>query len=281
MHIKRVELSHFKSFGGTTAVPLLPGFTVISGPNGSGKSQYCGHQMLEAICADYRVCIASMEFKPRRYLARLMRQYGTNRSPSEPFLNHMIDALDPSLWVFDVTGTAKTDRMLEVFTYTRRRYGVRVFLIDNLAKCGFAEDDYNGQKAFVDRLGDFAKSEDATLFLVHHMRKGGQGKDGIKGTSAITDMADTVLTVWRNHEKEDEIQIAEIEGRGADEKIASEPDGGVTCVKQRNGESEPKKAIWFHRNSFQFLSGPDAKPFRYCPEFSVKDTNSKPCKSAA
>lgn len=38
MHITRVELSHFKSFGGTTQVPLLPGFTVISGPNGSGKS---------------------------------------------------------------------------------------------------------------------------------------------------------------------------------------------------------------------------------------------------
>lgn len=38
VHIKKVELSHFKSFGGTTAVPLLPGFTVVSGPNGSGKS---------------------------------------------------------------------------------------------------------------------------------------------------------------------------------------------------------------------------------------------------
>lgn len=38
MHIKSVELSHFKSFGGTAQVPLLPGFTVISGPNGSGKS---------------------------------------------------------------------------------------------------------------------------------------------------------------------------------------------------------------------------------------------------
>ena len=38
VHIKRVELSHFKSFGGTTSVPLMPGFTVISGPNGSGKS---------------------------------------------------------------------------------------------------------------------------------------------------------------------------------------------------------------------------------------------------
>jgi chromosome segregation protein len=38
VYIKRVELSHFKSFGGTAQVPLLPGFTVISGPNGSGKS---------------------------------------------------------------------------------------------------------------------------------------------------------------------------------------------------------------------------------------------------
>jgi chromosome segregation protein len=38
VHVKRVELSHFKSFGGTTAVPFLDGFTVVSGPNGSGKS---------------------------------------------------------------------------------------------------------------------------------------------------------------------------------------------------------------------------------------------------
>ena len=40
VHIKRVELSHFKSFGGTTKVPILPGFTVVSGPNGSGKIKY-------------------------------------------------------------------------------------------------------------------------------------------------------------------------------------------------------------------------------------------------
>lgn len=38
VYISRVELAHFKSFGGTTDVPLLPGFTVVTGPNGSGKS---------------------------------------------------------------------------------------------------------------------------------------------------------------------------------------------------------------------------------------------------
>lgn len=48
--------------------------------------------------------------------------------------------------MFDVTGTAKTRRILEVFAYAARRYGIRFFIIDNLAKCGLGEDDYNGQK---------------------------------------------------------------------------------------------------------------------------------------
>jgi len=38
VYIKRLELTNFKSFGGTTAIPFRPEFTVISGPNGSGKS---------------------------------------------------------------------------------------------------------------------------------------------------------------------------------------------------------------------------------------------------
>ena len=38
VHIKCIELNHFKSFGGLVRIPLLPGFTVVSGPNGSGKS---------------------------------------------------------------------------------------------------------------------------------------------------------------------------------------------------------------------------------------------------
>lgn len=38
VYIKQLELTNFKSFSGTTIIPLLPGFTVISGPNGSGKS---------------------------------------------------------------------------------------------------------------------------------------------------------------------------------------------------------------------------------------------------
>jgi chromosome segregation protein len=38
VHINQVELTHFKSFGGSISIPLEPGFTVVTGPNGSGKS---------------------------------------------------------------------------------------------------------------------------------------------------------------------------------------------------------------------------------------------------
>jgi|APHM01.1.fsa_nt_gi condensin subunit Smc len=38
MHIKQLVLEDFKSFKGTTRIPLYDDFTTISGPNGSGKS---------------------------------------------------------------------------------------------------------------------------------------------------------------------------------------------------------------------------------------------------
>ena len=38
-YIKKIELTNFKSFGGSkTSISLDKGFTVITGPNGSGKT---------------------------------------------------------------------------------------------------------------------------------------------------------------------------------------------------------------------------------------------------
>ncbi len=41
MHLIRIELDNFKSFGGEITIPFDEGFTAITGPNGSGKSN-CG-----------------------------------------------------------------------------------------------------------------------------------------------------------------------------------------------------------------------------------------------
>lgn len=239
---------------------------ILAGPNGSGKSQFAGHQTLEAMSQSVRACVASMEFRPSRYLKRMVRQAAAVAEPAPEYLDAIVSDWNDQLWIFSVTGTAKRERMLDVFRYARRRYGIRFFVIDNLAKCGFDEDDYNGQKRFVDQLTDFAKDTDSTVLLVHHMRKGGEDKEGVKGTGAITDMVDSVLLIWRNKGKEDALREMGEDDPGREEWL-SRPDGKLMCRKQRNyegvGDGEPQKAMWFDRASYQFLGGPDAKPYRY------------------
>ncbi|MEA5462170.1 chromosome segregation protein SMC [Leptothoe sp. PORK10 BA2] len=88
MHVKRVELSHFKSFGGTTQVPLLQGFTVISGPNGSGKSN-----ILDALL--FCLGLASSKGMRAERLPDLVNQnHASRRSTAEASVTATFDISD-------------------------------------------------------------------------------------------------------------------------------------------------------------------------------------------
>ena len=241
---------------------------MLAGVNGHGKSEVAGHLTLGALQQDWRACIASMEFRPARWLQQLTRQAGGLPGPSEDYIRAIHRWYADRLWVFDVAGTAKANRIIEVFTYARRRYGIGLFVIDNLAKCGFAEDDYNGQKTFIDQLTDFAREHDAHVLLVAHMRKREDetkisGKLDIKGSGALTDMADSVLIAWRNKGKEKEIRKAQQRREEPPEDMLNKPDAMIVCEKQRNGDGEPMVALWFDHRSHQFLDGRHSKPRRY------------------
>ena len=243
---------------------------VLAGINGHGKSEVAGNIVVQATADRWRSCVASMEFRPQKWLKRMVRQACGRADPAQAFIAHAMGWLGERLWVFDTTGTAKADVILETFGYAAKRYGVELFVIDNLAKCGFDEDDYNGQKGFVDKLTDFAKSYDVAVILVAHMRKGmneneDAGKMGIKGSGAITDMVDTVLTVWRNKPKEEKLRRAEAKGEEAPLEEVEKPDAVLTCSKQRNGEDEPRIALWFDQASHQFMGSPKARPFCFVP----------------
>lgn len=230
--------------------------SLVAGVNGHGKSEMAGHLTLAAMDQGEQCCVASMEFKPAKWIRRLSRQAAGMPEPSHEYLRAIHRWYDGKLWAFNCTGSAKSARIIEVFRYAVRRYGIRWFVVDNLAKCGFAEDDYNGQKQFVDQLTDFARDYDAHVMLCLHMRKGESeekpaGKMDIKGTGAITDMVDSALIVWRNKKKEKaRWQAAQI---NAEFKEDDEPDALLTCVKQRNGDHEPTLKLWFCPRSHQFL----------------------------
>ncbi len=249
------------------AVMLRPGeVSLMAGVNGHGKTQMAGLLTLEAMAQGERAMVASMEFKPSKWLARLDRQASAVSRPAPEYIHAIHDWYRGRLWAFNAVGTAKADRIIEVAKYGLRRYGIRYFVIDNLAKCGFAEDDYNGQKRFVDELTDFAREYDCHVQLCLHMRKGESedkpaGKFDVKGTGAITDMVDTVFALWRNKRKEESRRIASQAGEEFNE--TEQPDAVLRCLKQRNGEDEPSIRLWFDREAQQFVEHYGAKPHRY------------------
>lgn len=224
-----------------------------AGINGHGKSQALGHVTVGSIKQGERWCIASMELKPYKLLARMYRQASGLAKPSDQLCRGDIYSyFDRSLFLFDIQGTAKAERILEVFEYAYRRYGCTSFLVDSLAKCGFGEDEYNAQKKFVDLLMEFSQRNDVHVHLVCHARKQknedeAPGKMDIKGTGALTDMVDNVFTVWRNKKKEQAMKEP-----GHKQKVYDEPDCLLECSKQRHGEWEGRVQLWFDDASLQY-----------------------------
>jgi chromosome segregation protein len=93
VYVKRIQLTNFKSFGGTTSVPILPGFTVISGPNGSGKSN-----LLDAIL--FCLGLAGSKGMRAERLPDLVNQAQSSRHRTvEAAVTVTLDLSDdPDLW---------------------------------------------------------------------------------------------------------------------------------------------------------------------------------------
>ena len=242
--------------------------TVWTGWNGHGKSLALNHLAAAGLARGERFCIASMEMLPARTLHRLVRQLTGQRSPAPGHIQHCMSWLADKLWLFDLLGTAKTERMLEVFAYAVRRYQIGHFVVDSIAKCGLAEDDYNGQKALMEALIDFAHRYNVHVHVVSHPRKGNDektppGKMDVKGTGALTDLADNVITVWRNKGKEERRAQAEAEGHHFGAEDAEKPDAALIVSKQRHGEWEGEIWLWFEPESAQYLERHHQAPAVY------------------
>lgn len=256
--------------------------TILAGANGHGKSEGAGHIALEAMAQNVRTCVASLEFKPRKWLARLARQALCSFTPTEVDLRRLHEWYADKLWVFDVTGRIDYKRVLQVFEYAYRRYGIRLFVLDNMSKLGMGEDDYNGQKEFTEALTSFTMSHDVHVLCIAHMRKSESshddkpgGKNSVKGSGAITDLVDNVLIWWRNKAKEDMLNQLSFPPRMDSEMSPEEheakkrewqekPDAIVRCEKQRGGTGEePMQFLHFDRESHQFIAKRDERPRKY------------------
>jgi twinkle protein len=238
--------------------------TLWAGPNGHGKSLVTGMVALDLVCSLHKTCIASFEMRPRKTLERMARQWMgfdasmlMGHSDGLSSLRTVYEDLKAQsadrLWLYDHQGTVDADQMISVARYCAKELGVQHLFIDSLMKCVKGEDDYNGQKDFVNELCAVANDYGVHIHLVHHIRKlenesKQPDKMDIKGSGAIADQVANVLMVWRNK---------------AENRKPEEPDARVICCKQRNGEWEGAINLWFHRDSQQYLPEPDADPINF------------------
>jgi len=246
-------------------VQFRPGeVTIWGGANGQGKSLVTGQVALSLCSQSEKVCIASFEMKPMKTLERMGRQWSGENPDHPAFRGHdeaqarMIDLYQQfrdwttgRLWLYDQQGTVTASQVCAVVRYCAKEKGITHFFVDSLMKCVADEDDYNGQKRLVDELCAIARDYSIHIHLVHHIKKPANEdhkptKYDYKGSGAITDQVDNVISVWRNKIKEK----AREDGKQVSD---GEPDALLICDKQRHGEWEGKIGLWFHKDSMQYL----------------------------
>lgn len=255
-------------------VQFRPGeVTVWGGANGHGKSLVTGQVSLSLCTQGEKVCIASFEMKPLKTLERMGRQW-SGENPDHPAFHglpeaseHLIDVYgqfrdwtDGKLFLYDQQGTVTAKQVSAVVRFAAKEKGVTHFVIDSLMKCVSGEDDYNGQKAFVDELTSIARDNQIHIHLVHHIKKPGTeehkpNKYDYKGSGSITDQVDNVISVWRNKPKERNKEAGKMVSE-------TEPDCLLICDKQRNGEWEGNIGLWFHKDSQQYVANPGEEPMQ-------------------
>jgi twinkle protein len=245
--------------------------SIWSGFNGTGKTTMLNQIILAGMSVGERACIASLEIKPRKLLRRLTRQAYGVRLPSISEIQLTHEWYDDRLWIFELVGSAKADRLFEVFEYARQRYGVTQFVIDSLMRCGIAEDDYSGQKRFTDQAAEFATSHEVHVHLVAHSRKRDNDSHeasrlDVRGAGAITDLAHNVFIVKRSRDKERQIQDCETRGEIPSRELSEKPDALLVCDKTREGEWTGRAPLWFHLDSLQYLDDQYGHPTIYVTE---------------
>lgn len=255
-------------------IQFRPGeVTIWGGANGQGKSLVTGQVALSLCAQGAKVCIASFEMKPIKTLERMGRQW-SGENPEHPAFRgqdhaeqYLIDVYsqfkdwtDGKLFLYDQQGTVSAKQVCSVARFCAKEKGITHIFIDSLMKCVSGEDDYNGQKAFVDEMTAIARDHQIHIHLVHHIKKPANedykpNKYDYKGSGAITDQADNVISVWRNKSKEKAREV----GKQVNE---ADPDCLLICDKQRNGDWEGSIGLWFDRNSQQYVGGSGDEPIK-------------------
>ena len=247
----------------------------VAGYSGSGKSMWLGQVCLNLMAQGKKVCIASMEMEPEITLKRMVMQATGKGKPDLQFRRNVYDWWAQKLFLFHAGITPRPETLFKTFEYAYRRYGVTVFVIDSLTNLS-SQQDFEKQQRVVETCVSLKRSLPVTVFLVAHVKKGENeytmpNKMDVKGSGAITDLADVFLSVWKNKRKLEHIAECEQLGKQPDQEIMDHWDVVVSVLKNRHGMFEGKAGFEFETRSCQYLETRGVRPKPYVKAPIPKD----------
>lgn len=194
--------------------------TIFSGKRGEGKSTIGGQFMLNAIQQGYSVCAYSGELPAQTFLNWVMLQATEDRyiaAKVDPrtgknfavvpydVQRRIKDWINNKFFLFDnnyAPDIPQEEAIIKTFTLCARRYGCKLFLVDNLMTIlseSSSADENRVQGKFVAALKAFAVKYKVCVLLVCHPRKTKAGEkftsEDVAGSANITNLADTVINI--------------------------------------------------------------------------------------
>lgn len=196
------------------------GVTVFTGKAGDGKSTLSGLLLLNAIEQGCNVCAYSGELRKEKFQEWINLQcagsdYITTKFdpvrqkpiPVVPYVvqERLMNYYKGRFFLFDnneIFEHNQAESILNVFTMAVRRYGCRLFLVDNMmTSLSDSDEETKAQGRFVNALKKFATRYAVHVLIVAHPRKTKAGeqlrKDDVGGNSAIVNLADSAIVVER------------------------------------------------------------------------------------
>lgn len=178
--------------------------TIWSGMSSHGKSTMLATVMLQLMTVATPFFVCSLEYKPEK-LCEMLAAITMGRPPTENECVEFVETAARFISFADVVGNIEPARLLELMRASHAENDATHFIIDSLMRVSGLEENYPEQGDFLCALQAIAKETNGHIHLVAHPRKIDEAsrarKMDIKGSSALANNADNVVTMKRNMDK--------------------------------------------------------------------------------